>query len=411
VLTAEVAITGLGVVSPLGCSAEAAFDAALKGECGISLADPPEHPDLRVRLRAPVQDDLVPDLTEHEVRTLDRSVAWGLSAVRQAWAMAGQPAAEPARVTVSLASGMGPFLALDISLQRFHQGGPRMVLATTVPRTMPNALAAAAAIEVRAKGGTFSLVSACSSGADCIAHAVRLIRAGEADVVVAGGSEAVLHPSVAASFDQLRALSRHHDDPSRACRPFDQDRDGFVLGEGAAVMVLERLDHARGRGATVIARIAGAGVTSDASHLVAPDASGQMAAEAMLTALRAGALGPQDVGGVSAHATGTRVGDAAEAAALQRVFGERIDEVPVTGLKSMTGHLVGASGPLAASLAALSVSTGRLTPTPSFRQADPGCPLDVVGAQERPLPRRGAGVVLVNSFGFGGQNVSLCISP
>jgi 3-oxoacyl-[acyl-carrier-protein] synthase II len=407
----EVAVTGVGVVSPLGCTAESAFEAALKGECGITMLPRQEHPDLPVRVSARVDDGQVPGLTEPEWRGMDRGVALGLSAVRQAWQMAGSPTPEPTRLAVSLSSGMGSFLSLDTSLQRFHQGGARAVLASTVPRTMANALAAVSAIELGAQAGTFALVSACSSGTDCIAHAVRLIRSGEADMVVTGGSEAVLHPSVVASFDRLRALSHQDEDPAMASRPFDRDRDGFVLGEGAAVLVLERLDHARARDAKVLATVTGAGVTSDAAHIVAPDPTGRMAAAAMLGALRSGGLGPQDVAAVSAHATGTRVGDAAEAAAVSQVFGDQTGQVPITALKSMSGHLVGASGPLATVMAVFSVSTQQLTPTPNFQRADPDCPLDIVGAEYRPLPRRGAGVILVNSFGFGGQNVSLCIGP
>lgn len=402
--TAPVAVTGLGVVGPLGVGTEATFTAALEGRHGFQRIPDQVGGSWPVAVWAPVQDEL-PEVSRQELRAHDRSGALALQAVREAWRQAGSPPVDGERLSVSFSAGMAGAGSVDAAYTRYLSTGG--TLASTVPRTMPNAPAAALAIELGAHAGTYSLVSACASGADAIAHGARLIATGETDVVVTGGTEAVLLPIPVLSFAAIRALSQQRD-PARACRPFDRQREGFVLGEGAAVLVLESLAHAEARNATILALLSGTGVTSDAHHLVAPDPSGRQAARAMTRALSAAGVGPSGVAAVNAHATGTRAGDAAEAAALAQVFGAHLERLPVTGLKSMLGHLVGAAGPVAAAMAVQSLRSGLLPPTPSFEAADPGVSLTV--PTDRPA-KLADGAIMVNSFGFGGHNVTLCFAP
>lgn len=405
----DVVVSGTGVVSSLGCSTQEAFGAALRGACGVTAEGKDEEGRLLGFPTAPVDDLSVPHLTEREWKTYDRSVLFSLSAVRQAWHEAGSPAVRPDRLAVCLASGLGGHTSTAAAMERYWRSDGKNVLASTIPRIMPNAPAAVAAIELGAQGGCYTMVSACASGADCVAQGWRLIASGEVDVAVVGGCEAPLHPTSIRAFGALRALSTNTAQPHLASRPFDRHRDGFVMAEGAAVLVLERGEYARARGADPLARLHSAAVTSDAHHLVAPAPNGDLAAKCLLRTLKIAGLGPDDVAAVSAHATGTPVGDAAEARALATVFGRSVGGIPVTALKSMTGHMIGGAGAIAGVMATQCLAEAVVTPTPNFTAGDAGFPLNIVGPEARPMPSRGAGVMVVNSFGFGGQNVSYCL--
>jgi 3-oxoacyl-[acyl-carrier-protein] synthase II len=307
-----------------------------------------------------------------------------------------------------VATGMGGLTILLGLYDGYLVKGPIALPAHTIPGIMANASSALLAIEIGARAEAVSLASACASGADAIAHAVRLFRNDEIDLALAGGTEAVIHTVTLSAFASLRALSTRHDDPPHASRPFDRDRDGFVLGEGAAILVLERRRHAEARGARIWARVAGAGSTCDASHLVAPEPTGRWNAEAIGKALRAAKMGPSDISCVSAHATATVQGDLAEAEALKRAFNGALSGIGVTALKSSFGHMIGASGAVAAAVAAISVHDKAVPPTRNLDNQDPAFDLDVIREAPRPLPAGAA--VLVNAAGFGGHNTAVVIA-
>jgi 3-oxoacyl-[acyl-carrier-protein] synthase II len=400
----QVAVTGLGLISPLGSSAQATFGAMLRGENAVRLLDPADGG--RVRLGAPVPSTALDRMTARERRSYDRAVLLALQAAREAWDDADRPTPEPERLAVSVSSGLGGLDTIMSLFRHWQESGGQNPPVGTVPRIMPNAVAAVIAIEYQARGGTYSPVSACASGADALALGGRLILSGEADVVIAGGAEAILSPVTLNAFAALRALSTRHAEPNRASRPFDRDRDGFVIGEGAGILVLETLSHARARGARVHALLRGMGTSSDGASLVTPDPSGVGARQAMTKALHQAECEPTAVAAVSAHATGTPLGDHAEGLALGQVFAS---QVPVTALKSMTGHLIGASGPLAVVTACLSIAQRVVPGTRNCDHCDPGIELDIARDGPRTLPSRGDLGIMVNSFGFGGQNVSLLV--
>ena len=400
----EVVVTGLGAITPLGGDVASTWAALLAGESGVRdeakglLADV----ELPITIAAAMAVDPAQRLKPVQARRLDRSQQAAILAAAEAWADAGSPTVDSDRLAAAIGTGIGGLTTLLQQDDVLESGGARRVSPRTVPMLMPNGSAALVSIEYGARAGTYTPVSACSSGAEAIALGARLIRAGEADVVIAGGTEAAIAPITIASFAQASALSRHDGDPASASRPFAADRDGFVLGEGAAVVVLESAEHAAARGARVHAVLAGAGIASDAYHLTAPapDGSGQIAA--MRKALGQAGFVPGDVSHVNAHATGTTVGDTAEAAAIGEVFGNGI---PVTAPKASLGHLVGAAGAVEVVIAILSVEHDMIPPTRNLADTsiDPDIKLDVVIAR-REAPQR---AVLSNSFGFGGQNVSL----
>ena len=400
----EVAVTGLGAITPLGGDVASTWAALMAGESGLRdesqglLADVA----LPMTIAAAMAVDPADRLTPVRARRLDRSQQAALVAAAEAWADAGSPTPDPDRLAVAIGTGIGGVSTLLQQGSVLASGGVRRVSPRTVPMLMPNGSAALVSIEYGARAGSYTPVSACSSGAEAIALGARLIRSGEADVVIAGGTEAAITPLTIAGFVQASALSRHDRDPASASRPFAADRDGFVLGEGAAVVVLESAAHAAARGAHVHAVFAGAGIASDAYHMTAPapDGSGQVAA--MRKALAQSGLAPADISHVNAHATGTPVGDIAEAGAIETVFGYNL---PVTAPKAALGHLVGAAGAVEAVIAILSIGQDLIPPTRNLAGTpiDPDIELDVVTAR-REAPQR---AVLSNSFGFGGQNASL----
>src|SRR6185312_15039368 len=337
-----------------------------------------------------------------QARQLDRSQQAALVAAAEAWADAGGPQVDGERLASAIGTGIGGVRTLLQQDDVLERDGVRKVSPRTVPMLMPNGAAALVSIEYGARAGVYTPVSACSSGAEAIALGARLIRSGEADVVIAGGTEAAITPLTIAGFVQASALSRYEGDVASASRPFAADRDGFVLGEGAAVLVLESAEHAAARGAHVHAVLAGAGIAADAHHITAPAPDGNGQVSAMRKALGQAGLTPDAVSHVNAHATGTTVGDTAEAGAIAQVFGSAI---PVTAPKASFGHLVGAAGALEALIAVLSVEHDLIPPTRNLADTpiDPDLGLDVVTAR-REAPQH---AVLSNSFGFGGQNVSL----
>ena len=399
----RVLITGLGTTSPLGGDVKSTWDGVLHGRSGAAGLDPEwvSRYDLPVSFACRLAEPAEERLTRSESKRLDPSGRYALVASREAWADAGRPDVEPERLGVALASGIGGVWTLLDAYDTLRDRGPRRVLPMTVPMLMPNGPAAAVGLELGARAGVRAPVSACSSGAEAIAMALDMIRSGVADVVVAGGTEAAIHPVPVAGFAAMHALSTRNDDPEAASRPYDVDRDGFVLGEGSGVLVLESEEHAAARGARVYGELAGAGITSDAHHIAAPDPVGAGASRAMRAALADADLAPRDVVHVNAHATSTPVGDVAEIIALHKALG---DHPVVTSTKSMTGHLLGAAGAVESIATILAIHNGVVPPTINLDDPDDALSLDVAAHKARHLDIPAA---LNNSFGFGGHNVAL----
>ncbi|MEU4327466.1 beta-ketoacyl-[acyl-carrier-protein] synthase family protein [Nonomuraea dietziae] len=397
-MRSDVVITGLGATTPLGGDVARTWEGLLAGRSGVRTTEW----DLPVRMAALLTDDPAEILGRPLARRLDRCEQVALVAAREAWADAGAPEVDPVRLAVVIGTGTGGALSMLGQDDILERDGVRRVSPHTVPMLMANGPAAWVSIELGAEGGAHAPVSACASGSEAIALGLDLIRLGRADVVVAGGAEACVHPLTLAGFSQARTLSRRNDEPERASRPFDVARDGFVMGEGAGLVVLERAEFAAARGARVLARLAGAGITSNAVHITASGLDGQSRAVAI--ALREADISPEDVGHVSAHATSTPEGDVVEAQAIVKSIGAH---PPVTAIKSMLGHLCGAAGGVAAVAAVRSLMDGRIPATLNLDSQDPAIELDVVTGSPRPLPE---GAVIVNAFGFGGHNVTLVLS-
>ena len=403
----KVLVTGLGATTPVGGDVASTWDALLAGESGVRRIEADWAADLPVQIAAPVAVDPGEVLDRVEARTLDRSQQLALVAAREAWADAGLGAGSvpPERLAVVVASGIGGVLTLLAQYDVLKEKGARRVSPHTVPMLMPNGPAATVGLDLVARAGVHAPVSACASGAEAIGLALDLLRAGRADVVVAGGTEAAIHALPIAGFASMRALSTREGDPREASRPYDKARDGFVLGEGAAVLVLETEEHARARGARVYAELAGAGMSADAHHVAAPEPTGAGAARAVQLALRDADLSPAEVAHVNAHATSTPLGDVAEAAALRTALGDAAGGICVTATKSCTGHLLGAAGALEAIVTVLSLHNRTVPPTRNLDDPDDDVQLDVVRFEPRALPEGAA--ALSNSFGFGGHNVTL----
>ena len=403
-----IVVTGIGATSCLGGNARDTWDALLRGESGIrSLTEEwVEQHQLPVTFAGRVKVPAADVLERLEIKRLDPSAQLAVIAAREAWADAGSPTDARERVLVDFATGIGGLNTLLDAWDVMKEKGPRRVLPMTIPMLMPNAAAAAISMDLETRGGARTCVSACASGTESISNAVNHLRAGLADVVICGGTESVIHPLPIAAFAAMHALSTRNDEPTRASRPYDKDRDGFVLGEGAAVLILETREHAEARGATIYAEIAGGSVSSDAHHITAPDPEGTGAARAVVDALADAGLTPADVNYINAHATSTPVGDIAEYTALHRVFGDRIKEIPVSATKSSTGHLLGGTGALEAMFTVLSARDKIAAPTINLDNQDEAIPLDVV-VTPRPLPD--SVVAISNSFGFGGHNAVIVV--
>jgi 3-oxoacyl-[acyl-carrier-protein] synthase II len=402
--TKRIVITGIGATSPIGGTATESWTSLLAGASGARRLEQPwvEELSIPITFAAQAAVPAVDILSRQETKRLDPSSQFALIAAREAWADAGTPDVDPERLLVDWATGIGGVWTLIDAWDTLREKGPRRVLPMTVPMLMPNGPAAAVGMDLGARGGERTVVSACASSTESIANAYDHLQAGLADVVVAGGSEAAIHPLPIASFAAMQALSKRNDDPSIASRPYDVDRDGFVLGEGAAALIVETLEHAQARGARIYAELIGGAVTSDAYHITAPDPEGSAAARAMRAAVETSGASLDEVSHINAHATSTPVGDIAEYNALKRVFGDRLGEIPVTATKASTGHLLGGAGAIEALFVVKTLHENTIPPTINLENLDPEIPLDVV-TSPRDL---GAGehIAISNSFGFGGHN-------
>ncbi|MEV7227002.1 MULTISPECIES: beta-ketoacyl-ACP synthase II [Polymorphospora] len=399
----DVVVTGLGATTPLGGDVASTWEAMLAGRSGVGALTQEWAAQLPVRIAAELAVDPAEVLDRVRLRRLDRSEAIALIAAHQAWADAGlvDSGLDPERLAVSVGSGIGGAQTLLAQDDILEASGPRRVSPHTIPMLMPNGPAAWVGLELGAKAGVHSVASACATGAEAVALGLDLIRAGRADVVLAGGTEAVIHPMPIAGFASMRAMSTRNDDPERASRPWDKARDGFVLGEGAGALVLERADHAAARGARVYARLAGSGITSDGYDIVQPDPAGSGAVRAITKALADSGVAKSDIVHVNAHATSTPVGDMAEIAALRLALG---DHPVLTATKSMSGHLLGAAGALESIATILAIRDSIVPPTINLDDPDDDLSLDVAANKARHLDIPAA---LNNSFGFGGHNVAL----
>ena len=399
-----VVVTGIGATTPLGGDISSTWKALLAGESGVSTLEQDwvAQYELPVTFAAQAKVKAEDVLERQEFKRLDPSAQFALISAREAWADAGAPDVDPERILVDYATGIGGLWTLLDGWDTLREKGPRRVLPMTIPMLMPNAAAAAVSMALGGKGGARTVVSACASGTESIANAYEHLQLGLADVVVAGGTEAVIHPLPIAAFAAMQALSKRNDDPARASRPYDVDRDGFVLGEGAATIVLETKEHAIARGAKIYAELAGSGVTSDSYHITAPDPEGLGASRAVMAALEQAGATPADVTHINAHATSTPVGDIAEFHALQSVFGDRVGSIPVSATKAATGHLLGGTGALEAVFSILAIHERTAPPTINLDNQDDQIPLDVV-TSPRDLGT-GPQLAISNSFGFGGHN-------
>lgn len=402
-------ITGAGVVSPLGNSLQEFWDHLLQGQSGAGPITRFDATAYETRFACEVKGFTTEGFMDRkDAKRMDRFVQFAVVATHEAVRTAGLDldGIDRNRAGVLIGSGIGGMETFEDQHRTLLEKGPRRVSPFFIPMMIVDMAAGQVSIQFGLKGPNFATVSACSSGAHAIGEALRLIRAGDADLILAGGSEATITPMAMAGFGSSRALSTRNDDPTRASRPFDLDRDGFVIGEGAAILVLESEDHARGRGARPLCELAGYGASGDAFHMTAPCVDGDGAARAMQRALDDAGLSPQDVQHINAHGTSTPAGDPAEVAAIKRVFGEHASRLAVSSTKSMTGHLLGAAGGLEAVAAAMTLARGVVPPTINLERPDPTCDLDFVPNQARTHRVTAA---LSNSFGFGGHNVTLAV--
>jgi 3-oxoacyl-[acyl-carrier-protein] synthase II len=403
----RVVVTGIGATTPLGGDVASSWANLLAGQSGISTLEQEwvARHELPVTFAGQAKIAASEILTPQEAKRLDPSSQFALISARQAWEDAGAPEVEPERLAVDFATGIGGVWTLLDAYDTLRERGPRRVLPMTVPMLMPNGPAAAIGMDLGARAGVRTAVSACASGNESIANAFRRIQLGEADVVVAGGAEAAIHPMPIAAFAAMHALSKRNDDPTKASRPYDTDRDGFVMGEGAGALVLETLESAQARGAKIYCEIVGGSVTSDAYHITAPDPEGSGAARAVLAALAQAGADITDVEHVNAHATSTPVGDIAEYTAIKRVFGDHTQNLVVAATKSATGHLLGGAGAIEAIFTILALKEQTAPPTINLDNQDPAIDLYVPRTPTK-LTRPDA-VAISNSFGFGGHNAVL----
>ncbi|MBW0254927.1 MULTISPECIES: beta-ketoacyl synthase [unclassified Cellulomonas] len=410
-MSTRVVVTGLGATTPLGGDVPTTWQAALAGTSGARTLDNDwsEKYGLPVDFAATLAVRPEEVLPRPEMKKMDPSAQYAIIASREAWADAGSPEVDPDRLGVVVSSGIGGIWTTLDAWDTLREKGARRVLPMTVPMLMPNSPSAYVELEFGARAGAHALVSACASGAEAIGYAVDMIRSGRADVVIAGGTEATIHPMPMAAFAASRTLSTRSDDPARASRPYDVDRDGFVIGEGSGIVVVESEEHARARGAKVYAEIAGVGLSSDGYHITSPEPTGRGQIAAMRMAMKDAGIGTADVRHVNAHATSTVVGDLIEARGVRETLGADADQVALSATKSMTGHLLGGAGALETVFSVLAVHDRQAPPTINVEKPDPELVLDLVRDTPRALPE-GDIAVVNNSFGFGGHNVALVVT-
>ncbi|MEU3710325.1 beta-ketoacyl-[acyl-carrier-protein] synthase family protein [Streptomyces catenulae] len=409
-----VVVTGIGATTPLGGDSASTWDALLAGRSGVGTLDEDWAADLPVRIAARAAVDPGEIIPKPQARKLDRSAQFALIAAREAWADAGftgkageDTSVDPDRLGTVIASGIGGVTTLLGQYDVLKEKGVRRVSPHTVPMLMPNGPSANVGLAVNARAGVHTPVSACASGSEAIGYAIEMIRTGRADIVVAGGTEAAIHPLPIAAFGNMMAMSKSNDDPQGASRPFDSARNGFVLGEGAGVVVLESAEHAARRGARVYAEAVGQGISADSHDIVQPEPSGNGIAHALQSLLDNSDLDPSEIVHVNAHATSTPQGDLAELKALRKVFGDDTDHIAVASTKSMTGHLLGGAGGVESVASILSVYHRVAPPTINVENLDPEIDVDIIRDEPRKLPAEGRIAALNDSFGFGGHNVVL----
>jgi 3-oxoacyl-[acyl-carrier-protein] synthase II len=402
----RVVVTGLGATTPLGGDVQSTWSALLAGKSGVRTLTEEWTSLLPVSFAARVAIEPSEQMERVEIRRLDRSEQFALIASREAWKDAGSPDVDKERLGVVIASGIGGVITMLEQYDILNSKGARLVSPHTVPMLMPNGPAANVGLEFQAKAGVHTPVSACASGAEAVGYALEMIRSNRADIIVSGGVEAAIHQLPMAGFAAMKALSTRNDDPARASRPYDVDRDGFVLGEGGGVLVLEEYEHAKARGAKIYCEIAGQGLTSDGYHIAAPDPDGAGVQRAIKFALRDSNLSTKDIFHLNAHATSTPAGDVAEANALRAALGSDADHVAVSATKSMTGHLLGGAGAIESVFLVKAIQDRMAPPTINIDNLDPSVTIDVVRDKPRALPT-GDIAALNDSFGFGGHNVVL----
>ncbi|WP_405013445.1 beta-ketoacyl-ACP synthase II [Kitasatospora sp. NBC_01539] len=417
-MTAEnrtVVVTGIGAFTPLGGDAASFWEGLLEGRSGVAALTEEWAADLPVRIAARTAVEPGEVLPRPLARKLDRSAQFALIAAREAWADAGYetPATDessklaPERLGAVVASGIGGVTTLLDQYDVLKEKGVRKVSPHTVPMLMPNSPAANVGLEVGARAGVHTPVSACASGAEAIGYAIEMIRTGRADVVIAGGTEAAIHPLPIVAFANMMAMSKNNDEPQRASRPYDKGRDGFVLGEGAGIVVLESAEHAAARGARVYCEAVGQGLSSDAHHIAQPEPTGAGVARAIADLFARNDLDKSEIVHVNAHATSTPQGDTAEVKALQKELGEHLGHVAISATKSMTGHLLGGAGGIETVATVLALHHRVAPPTVNVDDLDDEITADIVRGEPRALPAEGRIAALNNSFGFGGHNVVL----
>jgi len=405
----RVVVTGIGPVTPVGIGVDRFWPSLVNGESGVGKLEAFDPSPFTSRIAAEVHDFRPEDYMEPpDTRRMDRFAQFAVASARLALGDAGLEvsAIEPSRVGVVIGTGIGGITAFEREMEVLRERGPSRVSPHLVAMMIPNMAAGQVAMRLGLTGPNDSTTTACAASGHAIARGVDLIRSGAADVMLAGGTESAMSPLTLAGFCATRALSTRNDDPEGASRPFDAGRDGFVLGEGATVLVLEALEGAVARGARIYAEVAGYGLSADAHHETAPHPEGDGAVLAMQAALRDSGVEPEDVAYINAHGTSTSLGDIAEIAAIKRVFGDHARRLAVSSTKSMTGHLVGAAGSTEAAATALAIANGVLPPTINQEEPDPQCDLDVVPNTAREADVE---VAMSNSFGFGGQNASLVL--
>ena len=402
----RVVVTGLGATTPLGGDVLTTWSALLSGKSGVRTLTEEWTSLLPVSFAARVAIEPSEQMERVEIRRLDRSEQFAIIASREAWKDAGSPDIDKERLGVVIASGIGGVITMLEQYDTLNNKGARLVSPHTVPMLMPNGPAANVGLELQAKAGVHTPVSACASGAEAVGYALEMIRSNRADIIVSGGVEAAVHQLPMAGFAAMKALSTRNDDPARASRPYDVDRDGFVLGEGGGVLVLEEYEHAKARGAKIYCEIAGQGLTSDGYHIAAPDPDGAGVQRAIKFALRDSNLSTKDIFHLNAHATSTPAGDVAEANALRAALGGDADHVAVSATKSMTGHLLGGAGAIESVFLVKAIQDRMAPPTINIDNLDPAVSIDVVRDKPRALPT-GDIAALNDSFGFGGHNVVL----
>ena len=405
----RVVVTGLGATTPLGGDVASTWAALIAGKSGVRLLTEDWRELLPVHFAARVATEPADQMERVEMRRLDRSEQFALVASREAWKDAGTPDVDKERLGVVIASGIGGVITLLDQFDNLKEKGARGVSPHTVPMLMPNGPAANVGLELQARAGVHTPVSACASGAEAIGYALEMIRSNRADIIVSGGVEAAIHQLPMAGFAAMKALSTRNDAPERASRPYDADRDGFVLGEGGGILILEEYEHAKARGAKIYCELVGQGLSSDGYHIAAPDPDGTGVQRAIKFALKDANLSTKDIVHLNAHATSTPAGDVAEANALRLALGKDADHVAVSATKSMTGPLLGGAGAIESVFIVKALQERLAPPTINIENLDPAVTIDVVRDKPRTLPA-GQIAALNDSFGFGGHNVVLAFA-